>query len=160
MLISNITVHRVPCYYDHHFVLHIVDTYNLLFSKYRFPFDCNIISFFLFFFFSFFFSFFLFFFQEELNVRPTDVPFLFSDEDGWKRVWNIFILILVMYTVIIIPLNFAFPDLPEEVAFDYTVDVLFILDVCFTFRTAYVDPAGNFFFEIFISFFVFSYVRF
>ena len=84
-----------------------------------------------------------------------------------------------MYTVIIIPLNFAFPDLPEEVAFDYTVDVLFILDVCFTFRTAYVDPAGNFFFFFFFSLlikkkngktktnmkffflrFVFSYVRF
>ena len=94
-------------------------------------------------------------------MRPIDVPFLFSDEDGWKRVWNIFILILVMYTVIIIPLNFAFPDLPESLGMDYTIDVLFILDVCFTFRTAYVDPAGTLklFFFIFL-FFHFSFFHF
>jgi hypothetical protein len=80
--------------------------------------------------------------KDELNERPK-VNTLFSDEDGWKSLWNIFILLLVMYTVVIIPLNFAFPDLPESPAIDYTIDVLFILDVIFTFRTAFLDHNGD-----------------
>ena len=79
---------------------------------------------------------------DELNERPKDWS-LFSDNDTWKSAWNIFILFLVMYTVIIIPLNFAFPDLPEEPGLDYTIDVLFVMDVVFTFRTAYLDHNGD-----------------
>ena len=79
---------------------------------------------------------------DELNERPKDWS-LFSDNDTWKSVWNIFILFLVMYTVIIIPLNFAFPDLPEDPGLDYTIDVLFVMDVVFTFRTAYLDHNGD-----------------
>ena len=85
--------------------------------------------------------------EDELNERPLSM-WLFSDEDGWKRIWNVFILLLVMYTVVIIPLNFAFPDLPESPALDYTIDVLFIFDVCFTFRTAYLDHNGDEVWEI------------
>jgi len=80
--------------------------------------------------------------SDELNERP-EMDFLFSDTDQWKQIWNIFIMLLVMYTIVIIPLNFAFPDLPESAAIDYTIDVLFILDVIFTFRTAYQDANGD-----------------
>jgi hypothetical protein len=80
--------------------------------------------------------------SDELNERP-EMDFLFSDTDQWKQIWNIFIMLLVMYTIVIIPLNFAFPDLPESAAIDYTIDVLFILDVIFTFRTAYPDANGD-----------------
>ena len=79
---------------------------------------------------------------DELNERPDDWS-IFSDEDWWKRIWNIMVLILVMYTVVIIPLNFAFPSLDETPALDYTIDVLFVIDVVLNFRTAYLDHNGD-----------------
>ena len=80
--------------------------------------------------------------SEEMNERPNN-PWIFSDHDTWKAIWNIVILFLVMYTVIIIPVNFAFPDLPESPGLDYTIDILFIVDVIATFRTAYTDHNGG-----------------
>jgi hypothetical protein len=77
-------------------------------------------------------------------VRPTDVKFLFSEEDNFKKVWKVFILALVVFTSIVIPIQFGFPEgMEESPGLDYTIDVLFILDLFICFRTAYINNAGD-----------------
>jgi CRP-like cAMP-binding protein len=74
---------------------------------------------------------------------PKD--FLFSEFHGnFKKMWTLSVLLLVVYSAIIIPLELAFPG--ENFSSDVTstvVDIIFIFDVVLSFRTTYVDPNGD-----------------
>ena len=58
----------------------------------------------------------------------------------WKQVWDIAILILVVFSAVHIPLLLAFPDLPDVGVWQVIIDVLFILDFFLCFRTGFVRP--------------------
>jgi hypothetical protein len=76
--------------------------------------------------------------------RPENVRFLFSEDDMFKKVWTVLILFLVVFTSIVIPIQFGFPDgMADNPGLDYTIDVLFITDLFICFRTAYVNDAGD-----------------
>ena len=78
--------------------------------------------------------------ESHLAIIPPLFPeaFLFSENYGYfKRTWTIVVLLLVCYTTIMIPLDFAFPNMNEDdqigqdafSAFGYVVDAIFIIDV-------------------------------
>jgi len=74
---------------------------------------------------------------------PKD--FLFSEFHGnFKKIWTLSVLLLVIYSAIIIPLEFAFPGeiFLSDVA-STVIDIIFIFDVVLSFRTTYVDPNGD-----------------
>ena len=58
--------------------------------------------------------------------------------------WDLFVIILAIYNAILIPLNISFspPDFtsPAFQIVDAVVDLLFLFDIVFTFRTTYLDP--------------------
>lgn len=61
-----------------------------------------------------------------------------------RRYWDFLILVFVAYNSISVPLeaSFAYTKTPLQRNFEDIADVLFALDVFYTFRTAYVDEQG------------------
>lgn len=59
----------------------------------------------------------------------------------WKQVWDIAILLLVVFSSVQIPLLLAFPDMPPLQQFvQITFDVIFLIDFAFCFRTGFIRP--------------------
>ena len=61
-----------------------------------------------------------------------------------RAYWDMFILLLVAFTSVILPIQLAFNDvsstLPQELAdLDLVSDFLFVIDILLNFRTAYID---------------------
>jgi len=86
--------------------------------------------------------------ESGILVRPSDnfrdKYFLFSEDDRFKKVWTVLILGLVVFTSILIPIQFGFPEgVDDSPGLDYTIDFLFICDLFICFRTAYVNKAGD-----------------
>lgn len=62
----------------------------------------------------------------------------------WKNLWDTIIAILVSYTAIMLPIQLCYDNVPltmpeSFVIFDVFVDVAFIADIIFNFRTGFVD---------------------
>jgi hypothetical protein len=82
--------------------------------------------------------------ESGILVRPTDMKFLFSEDDTFNKFWTVLILTLVVFTSILIPIQFGFPDgVEDNPGLDYTIDILFILDLIICFRTAYINESGD-----------------
>lgn len=61
------------------------------------------------------------------NIRPRST---------WKQIWDIAILLLVVFSSVQIPLLLAFPDMPPlDQALQITLDAIFIVDFGFCFKT-------------------------
>ena len=59
----------------------------------------------------------------------------------WKQVWDVMILLFVIFSSVQIPLLLAFPDIePLAPAIQVTLDILFIIDFGMCFRTGFVRP--------------------
>jgi len=67
---------------------------------------------------------------------------LFDPEGVFKMLWDCFVGLLILYSIIIIPFRIGFQVSPSrgESMFDLIVDSLFGLDIIFNFNTSYVDP--------------------
>lgn len=89
--------------------------------------------------------------EAERKKADDDVPgtrklleriktFTIHPQRTWKKVWDIFILLLVVFSAVHIPLLLAFPDLPDIGPYQITIDVLFIIDFFLCFRTGFVRP--------------------
>ncbi|XP_012534396.1 potassium voltage-gated channel subfamily H member 8 isoform X4 [Monomorium pharaonis] len=70
--------------------------------------------------------------------------FILSHYGGFKSCWDWLILIATFYVAIIVPYNASFinTDRPTMVS-DVVVEVLFIFDIVFNFRTTYVSRKGE-----------------
>ncbi|KAK9824343.1 hypothetical protein WJX72_009567 [[Myrmecia] bisecta] len=62
-----------------------------------------------------------------------------------RRWWDLLSLVMVMYNAICVPYDAAFtpPTTMTREVLGYIIDALFLLDVCLTFRTAYVNIHGH-----------------
>mmetsp|Transcript_1329 Transcript_1329/g.4469 ORF Transcript_1329/g.4469 Transcript_1329/m.4469 type:complete len:762 (-) Transcript_1329:111-2396(-) len=86
----------------------------------------------------------------DFSKRVTNAPFTFNP-NGWKKqFWDWFIISLVVYNAVFIPIDLAFSDhfftdstQDNLWAFDTMVDCLFFLDICASFRTQYMDKHGD-----------------
>ena len=64
-------------------------------------------------------------------------------EDVKKQGWDILILVLVMFNVLYIPMQFGFPkDVKEDSGINTFCDIMFIIDICLTFRTGFFTSNG------------------
>ena len=63
----------------------------------------------------------------------------------WKSRWDWFVICLVLYTAVFIPYSFSFQHqkLTIQEALDYMIDFIFIVDIVFSFFTAYFDKRGD-----------------
>jgi hypothetical protein len=69
------------------------------------------------------------------------LSFTIHPKSTWKQIWDISILLLVVFSAVYIPLTLAFPDMQElsgplQASFDF----LFLIDFAMCFRTGYIRP--------------------
>ena len=62
-----------------------------------------------------------------------------------RRVWDVLIAVLLLYTALIAPLRLAFEDTrpPEWLAADILMDGVFVGDIIFSFFTGYLTKEGD-----------------
>lgn len=69
-------------------------------------------------------------------------PYFIDPDSKFKAVWDIIVAVLVMYTTAIVPFRVGFDQ--KAVGFMYILemfgDFLFVVDICFNFRTGILDP--------------------
>ena len=75
------------------------------------------------------------------QIAHTVRTFTIHPKAVGKQMWDVMILLFVIFSSVQIPLLLAFPDIdPLSPAVQVTLDVLFIIDFGMCFRTGYVRP--------------------
>lgn len=81
------------------------------------------------------------------NETDADVlkRYIVPPHHSRKVKWDLFVGAMVLYSVMVIPWRFGFGIDPGgfSEAIDYTVDFLFFVDICLSFRTGYLDSEGG-----------------
>jgi len=81
------------------------------------------------------------------NETESDVlrRYIVPPHHSRKVKWDLFVGALVLYSVMVIPFRFGFgiQDDGFSEAIDCTVDFLFFVDICLSFRTGYLDSEGG-----------------
>ena len=91
----------------------------------------------------------------EMTAKEVRAQWLIHPEDRVKQVWDGFMGILIIYSVVILPMEMAF-QMQDNVTddgsralqhlwglsmFDFAVDGLFFFDICLSFQTTYFSDA-------------------
>lgn len=70
--------------------------------------------------------------------------FIVWPDAPWKMWWDLFIIALVLYNAIVLPVDVAFQIVGSVwQVVDWGIDVLFIVDIVMSFRTARFDAEGR-----------------
>ena len=79
----------------------------------------------------------------ELVVGSAPPRVIRCDAD-WKNAWDWGIIVLILYSAIVVPWEFAFQRTPNHLleTVDYLVDVLFLADTVMCFYTSFMDSHG------------------
>lgn len=66
---------------------------------------------------------------------------IITPTDEWKIGWDFFVGVLILYSVTVVPFRIGFHIYADRkgVIFDYIVDIMFAIDMAFTFFTAYEE---------------------
>ena len=74
------------------------------------------------------------------EIGPRDHS-VFLPTDSWKEAWDLWVLMLILYSAVMVPYRICFdsPAVDLWFIFEQTVTVTFITDVCFNFNTAYME---------------------
>lgn len=77
-----------------------------------------------------------------MSKSSLKAHWLINPTGRWKILWDLFIGILIMYSVVVIPFRIGFEEEagPDAGSFDTCIDVLFAVDIITTFNTAVDDP--------------------
>ena len=97
------------------------------------------------------------------SIEPKEQKFkwyLVNPMRRWKKVWNLIIASILIYTALIMPFRLAFYEpvfWDFWTVFDLAIDCLFFLDIIITLLTPYMKKEGNF--ETRIRNIAFKYLR-
>ena len=78
-------------------------------------------------------------------MKKVTIPkYMLKGSGSFRSKWDFLIIVLAIYNSFSIPLKLAFnPYVLNQngfLALDATVDLVFMIDIIFTFRTTYLDP--------------------
>lgn len=84
--------------------------------------------------------------QEQASLWPCCPPYFIQENGEFRKYWEIIIIFLALYNAAVIPLQLFFTPNPhiidnDMIRFsDAVVDLIFLIDIIFEFRTTYLDP--------------------
>ncbi len=81
--------------------------------------------------------------DDEESDFEKDIPWIIFPDNIYKTIWDLFIVILNLYTSIIIPYNVAFSEENEFTTFEMFISISFAIDMILSFFTAYTDNEEN-----------------
>ena len=78
---------------------------------------------------------------EDTEARRALLRGVFLPTDKWKESWDIAILVLILYSAVFVPYRICFsaPASGWVAVGEHVQTVMFIVDVCFNFNTAYAE---------------------
>jgi hypothetical protein len=77
--------------------------------------------------------------EDPSNSKPTNGVFL--PTQSWKEVWDLFVLMFILYSAVMVPYRICFnsPAVGMWFIVEQLVTFTFVVDVVFNFNTAYLD---------------------
>jgi hypothetical protein len=73
-----------------------------------------------------------------------------SYNQGWRKQWDAFIIVVAIYSAFAIPFSIAFEyekiwfaDIWWYIALDYITTLIYITDIIINFRTTFLDNLGD-----------------
>ena len=81
--------------------------------------------------------------DDEESDFEKDIPWIIFPDNIYKTIWDLFIVILNLYTSIIIPYKVAFSEKNEFTTFEMFISISFAIDMILSFFTAYTDNEEN-----------------
>eukprot|EP01038_Epipyxis_sp_PR26KG_P011450 gene11450-15340_t len=82
---------------------------------------------------------------EELTLKSIRSVYIFHPRDPIKLRWDVFIAFLIIITVMVLPVELCFVNIPKDTdsVFNWVVAIFFMMDIVLSFRTAYEDINAN-----------------
>lgn len=83
--------------------------------------------------------------EDEGSDTEKEVKWIILPENNYKRVWDIVIAVVIIYSSIVLPYKIAFSDEDSEadIVIDTIITILLSIDIVLNFFSAYVDNDDN-----------------
>ena len=81
--------------------------------------------------------------EDEESENEKEIPWIILPDNPYKKMWDLLIAFLILYSAIITPYDIAFSDNNKVNWFEILIDVLLGIDIVLTFFSAYTDDEEN-----------------
>ena len=81
--------------------------------------------------------------EDEESENEKEIPWIILPDNPYKKMWDLIIAFLILYSAIITPYEIAFHDSNKVKWFDIFMDIVLALDIVLTFFSAYTDDEEN-----------------
>lgn len=81
--------------------------------------------------------------EDEGSDNEKEVPWVILPDNPYKRLWDLAIAIIILYSSIMTPYEIAFIDKTKDTWSDFFLDAFLWLDIVITFFSAYTDSEEN-----------------
>ena len=81
--------------------------------------------------------------EDEESENEKEVPWIILPDNPYKKIWDLFIACIILYSAIVTPYEIAFLDNTNISWFDILIDIVLAIDVVLNFFTAYTDSEEN-----------------
>ena len=81
--------------------------------------------------------------EDEESENEKEIPWIILPDNPYKKIWDLLIAFLILYSAIITPYEIAFSDSNKSSWFEILIDVFLALDIVLTFFSAYTDDEEN-----------------
>ena len=81
--------------------------------------------------------------EDEESENEKEIPWIILPDNPYKKMWDLLIAFLILYSAIITPYEIAFSDSSKVSWFEVFIDILLGIDIVLTFFSAYTDDEEN-----------------
>ena len=81
--------------------------------------------------------------EDEESENEKEIPWIILPDNPYKKIWDLLIAFLILYSAIITPYEIAFSDSNKVSWFEVLIDILLGIDIVLTFFSAYTDDEEN-----------------
>ena len=81
--------------------------------------------------------------EDEESENEKEIPWIILPDNPYKKMWDLLIAFLILYSAIITPYEIAFSDNNKVSWFEVLIDILLGIDIVLTFFSAYTDDEEN-----------------
>ena len=81
--------------------------------------------------------------EDEESENEKEIPWIILPDNPYKKMWDLLIAFLILYSAIITPYEIAFSDTNKVSWFEILIDILLAIDIVLTFFSAYTDDEEN-----------------
>ena len=81
--------------------------------------------------------------EDEESENEKEIPWIILPDNPYKKIWDLLIAFLILYSAIITPYEIAFSESNKSSWFEILIDIFLAIDIVLTFFSAYTDEEEN-----------------